>query len=75
MARGIQERDFLAVDLNLVGSDVLCDTTCLTGGYFCLTDGVEQGCFAMIDVTHDCDYWWDSHGLTAFAGRNHRLVS
>src|SRR5262249_52598123 len=74
VTRGIQKGDFLAINLDLICADMLCDATSLACGYFCLTDSVEQGCFSVINVTHDRDDWWNGHGLTALASGDHSLV-
>ena len=59
VARCIEEGNdtVLAInlDLDLVGTDGLCDTTGFLCRHVCLTDGIEDGGFTMIDVTHDAD--------------------
>ena len=53
MARGIQEGDGLAVDLHLIGADVLRDAAGLAGGHVRVADIVQQAGLAVVDVAHD----------------------
>ena len=53
VARGVQEGDGLAVDLDLVSADVLGDAAGLAGGHGGIPDGVQQGGFAVVHVAHD----------------------
>ena len=53
MARGIQEGDRAAVDLNGVGADVLGDAAGLAGDDVGVADVVEQRGLAVVDVAHD----------------------
>ena len=55
MARGIEEGDGLALDLHLIGADVLGDAAGLAGGNVCVADIVEKARLAVVDVTHDND--------------------
>ena len=55
MARGIEEGDGLALDLHLIGADVLGDAARLAGGNVGVADIVEQARLAVVDVTHDDD--------------------
>ena len=55
MARGIEEGDGLALDLHLIGTDVLGDAARLAGGDVSIADIVEQRRLAVVDVTHDDD--------------------
>ena len=55
MARGIEEGDGLALDLHLIGADVLGDAARLAGGDVGIADIVEQARLAVVDVTHDDD--------------------
>ncbi len=51
---GVKERDFLvALDRNLIGADMLGDAAGLAGNDVSLTNGVEKGRLAVIDVAHD----------------------
>ena len=53
VARGVQEGDGLAVDLDGVRADVLGDAAGLAGDHVRLPDGVQQGRLAVVDVAHD----------------------
>ncbi len=55
MTRRIQERDRLTVDLDAVCTDVLRDAARLACGNVRLTDAVQQGGLAVVNVTHDND--------------------
>ncbi len=58
VTRRIEEGDMLAIlELDVVGTDVLGDTTGLTGDDVSVTDVVEQRGLTVIDVTHDGDDW------------------
>ena len=53
VAGSIEESDTAAIgEFHVVGTDVLSDTTCLTGNHIGIADVVEQRSFTMIDVTH-----------------------
>ena len=53
MTRCVEERDTASVlQLHIVGTDVLRDTSRLTGNHIGLADIVEQRCLSMVDVTH-----------------------
>ena len=49
-----EERDFLAVQLYTVSTDVLGDTACLTFDDVGFADVVQQRSLTVIDVSHDC---------------------
>ena len=55
VARRVEERDLPAVDLGLVGADVLRDPAGLGLDDRGLADRVEQRRLAVVDVTHDRD--------------------
>ena len=55
MTRCIEECDLLSVVFNNIGTDVLCDTACLSGGYICLADRVKKGSFTVVNMTHYAD--------------------
>src|SRR5215218_7802056 len=55
VARRVEERDLLAVLLDLVCTDVLGDATGLTGHHVGVADLVQHGRLAVIDVAHDRD--------------------
>ena len=53
---GVEEGDGAAIfEADIVGTDVLCDTTGLTGDDIGVANVVEQGGFTVVDVTHDGD--------------------
>ena len=50
----IKECDMLSVlKLNVISTDVLCNTTSLTSNNVSLTNIVKQRCFTVVNVTHD----------------------
>ncbi len=53
VTRGVEEGDRLAVDLHTVGADVLGDAACLACGDVGVTDGVQNGGLAVVNVTHN----------------------
>ena len=55
VAGRVEEGDLLAVDLDLVGADVLRDAAGLLLGDAGLADGVEQARLAVVDVAEDGD--------------------
>ena len=55
VARCIKERDEFAVHIDLIGTDVLCDTAEFTFNDTGITDVVKQGRLAMVDMSHDRD--------------------
>ena len=55
MSRGIQEDDLLSVDLDFGSTDVLCDAAGLGFGDVGLTDGIQQGCLTVVNVSHNGD--------------------
>ena len=58
VARGVDERDQVALVVDLVGADVLGDPTGLPGHHVGLADAVEQQGLAVVDVAHDGDDGW-----------------
>ncbi|MCK7489211.1 MAG: hypothetical protein MZU79_02405 [Anaerotruncus sp.] len=52
MPWSIEERDFSALELHLVGSNVLSDTAGFPLGDMCLPDPVQKRCLSMVDMTH-----------------------
>ncbi|CCY32452.1 conserved domain protein [Ruminococcus sp. CAG:60] len=56
MSRCIKEGDLLAVDVNYISTDVLCDSAGLASCYICLTDCIQKGGFTMVNMTHNADY-------------------
>ena len=53
MARRIQKRDGLAVNLHLIGADVLGNAAGLAGGNGRIADGIQQRGLAVVHVAHD----------------------
>ena len=59
MARSIKECDTLSVrKLHIICSDMLGDTTGLTGNHISLSDIVEERSLTVVYVSHDSDYRW-----------------
>ena len=56
VTRRVQEGDGLAVQLDLIGADVLGDAAGLAGGHGRIPNGVQKGGFAVIHVAHDHHY-------------------
>ncbi len=55
MARGIQEGNALTVYVYTVCTNGLRNTTGFSGGNGCVTDGVQNRSFTMVNVTHNTD--------------------
>ena len=56
VTRRIQEGDgFTTWHFHMIGSNMLCDTSRFSGYHIGIADIVEQGCFTMVNVTHDGD--------------------
>ncbi len=55
VARRVDERDPVALPLDLVGADVLGDASCLPRHHVRGADAVEQQCLAVVHVAHDGD--------------------
>jgi hypothetical protein len=52
--RGYRESNHFAIfELYRIGSNVLGNTTGFTGNNIGMPDMVEQGCFTMVNVTHN----------------------
>ena len=49
----IQECDGFAVDLYCISTNVLCDTAGFAFCYITVTNGIQQGCFTVVNVTHN----------------------
>ena len=58
VSRCIQEGNLLAIFNDLVGTDMLSDTTCFTCRNTRVTKGIQEGCFTMVNVSHDGYNWW-----------------
>src|SRR5690606_37653099 len=65
VARSIDEGDLLSVLFDLIGSDVLCDTTGFTSNDIGVAECVKKRRLAVVDVTHDRHNRW-SGNLLAF---------
>ena len=53
MARRIEENDVAPVDADMIGADGLGDPPHLAVDHVRLPDGIQQGCLAVVHVTHD----------------------
>ena len=73
MARGVNERDLPTLLLNLIGTNMLGDAPGLTLGHMRLTQGIQQRCLAMVDVSHDGDHWRTRHKFAVAAEVIHML--
>ena len=49
----IQEGNFLSADFYLISTDMLCDTAGFGRGNMGRTNFVQQGCFTMVNMTHN----------------------
>ena len=62
VTRGVNEGDgafdALVLNVHLVGTDVLGDSTSFASHYVRLTDGVEQTSLTVVYVTHHGNHWW-----------------
>ena len=64
MSRGVEECNPAAArELHVVGSDVLGDSSGLAGNHVSLSDVVEQGCFSVVDVSHDRNHRRPRHKI------------
>ena len=53
VTRSVEEGNLTAIlQLHIIGTDVLGDTSCLTGNHVRITDMVEQRGLTMVDMTH-----------------------
>ena len=53
MARCIEENDVAPVDVDMIGADCLGNPSHLPVDHVRLPDGIQQGCLAVVHVTHD----------------------
>ena len=53
VSRCVQESNRTAVDLNRIGSDMLCNAARFTGSYICMTNIVKKRCLAVVNVSHN----------------------
>ena len=51
----IEEGNLSVVDGYGISTDVLGNTACFPVGYVGLTDGIQKGCFTVVNVTHYAD--------------------
>ena len=61
VAGGVQEGDGLAVDLHLIGADVLGDAAGLAAGHMGVADIVQQTGLAVVHVAHDHHHGGTGH--------------
>ncbi len=54
----INKRQQLSIFRNLIGTDVLRNTTCFRVDHTRCTDRVQNKRLSVVDVTHDDDDWW-----------------
>ena len=66
VTRSIEESDVLTIlQLHVIRTNVLGDTTCLTSNHVGITDMVEERCLTVVYVTHD-GYDWAAFGDILF---------
>ena len=63
MAGGIQKCDGLAIDLHLIGADVLGDAAGLAAGHVGVADIVQQAGLAVVHVAHDHHHGCPGHQI------------
>lgn len=66
MSRGVEEGNGLTLPVDLVSTDVLCDSTGLTSNHIGVTNPVQQRSLAVVDVTHDRDNGRAQHCVVLF---------
>ena len=66
MTRSVEESDLPIVKLDLVGTDVLRDSSRFTGGHVSFSDSIEQGRFTMVDVPENTDHGRTRHQKLGF---------
>ena len=54
----IKECNFLTICFDLVSTNMLSDTTCFTLSHTRFAETVKQGCFTMVNVSHNCYNGW-----------------
>src|SRR5690606_10044899 len=58
VTRCIKEGDFLTIFQGYtIGTNVLCNTSTLSGNYILFTDIIQQRCFTVVNVTHHSNNW------------------
>ncbi len=75
MTGSVQECDFLAIDFNLVRADVLSNATSFACRDLGFANGVEQGGFAVVDMTHDGDDRGDNNRVVLVTCSHHGFIS
>ena len=55
--------DASMIMVNLISTNVLCNSACFALEDFSLSNRIEQTCLTVIDVTHDCDNRWTGYEL------------
>ena len=66
VTRSVEESDLPIVKLDLVGTDVLRDSSRFTGGHVSFSDSIEQGRFTMVDVPENTDHGRTRHQKLGF---------
>src|SRR5699024_6092840 len=57
VSRGIKECNRLAIYLNTICTDMLCNTASFALCNLCFTDCIKQRSFTMVNVSHNNNYW------------------
>ena len=76
VAGSVDEYDFAAVQLDVVGADVLGDAAGFPSRHVGFADGVEQRCLAVVHVAHDGDHgraFFEIFGVFSLFHRLHGL--
>ena len=63
VSRCIQEGNLLTIFHDLVGTDVLGDSSRFTCCYTGITKGIQKGSLPVVNVSHDGDNWWTLYQL------------
>ena len=58
MARRVDKTNHTAIERYLIRTNMLRNAPGLTAGNPSFSNGIEQGCFTMVDVAHDSDHGW-----------------
>ena len=56
MTRGVNKGDIPGRSLDVIGSNMLGNSTCLTFSNIRLADGIQDRGLTMVDMPHDCDH-------------------
>src|ERR687885_331013 len=75
VTRSIEEDHLLhlafMLNIHMVSANVLGNATRFALRHFSFTDCIKQGCFSVIDVTHNRDDWWTTLELFQVFSRKH----